>query len=104
MRIGSYNSTMRYQGSINRTYENQTKLMEMSDGDRIHRPSDDCVGYSKYLRHSITYGENAQYQTNVQTAISWMKNTDSALVDMADVCPHCGGLACRSFSFSTPWL
>ena len=39
MRIGSYNSTMRYQGSINRTYENQTKLMEMSDGDRIHRPS-----------------------------------------------------------------
>lgn len=84
MRIGSYNSTMRYQGSINRTYENQTKLMEMSDGDRIHRPSDDCVGYSKYLRHSITYGENAQYQTNVQTAISWMKNTDAALVDMTN--------------------
>ena len=84
MRIGSYNSTMRYQGSINRTYENQTKLMEMSDGDRIHRPSDDCVGYSKYLRHSITYGENAQYQTNVQTAISWMKNTDASLVDMTN--------------------
>ena len=84
MRIGSYNATARYRNSINRTYEQQTKIMEMSDGDRIHRPSDDCVGYSKYLRHSITYGENAQYQTNVKTAISWMKNTDAALVDMAN--------------------
>ncbi len=83
MRIGSYNSTARYRNSINRTYENQTKLMEMSDGNKLHRPSDDCVGYSKYLRHSITYGENAQYQSNVSTAISWMKNTDAALVDMS---------------------
>ncbi len=84
MRIGSYNATARYRNSINRTYENQTKLMEMSDGNKLHRPSDDCVGYSKYLRHSITYGENAQYQSNVSTAISWMKNTDAALVDMAN--------------------
>ena len=84
MRIGSYNTTMRYRNSINRTYENQTKIMEMSDGNKLHRPSDDCVGYSKYLRHSITYGENAQYQFNVQTAISWMKNTDAALVDIAN--------------------
>ena len=82
MRIGSYNSTVRYRNSINRTYEDQTKIMEMSDGNRLHRPSDDCVGYSKYLRHSVTYQENNQYQTNVQTAISWMKNTDAALVDM----------------------
>lgn len=84
MRIGSYNSTVRYRNSINRTYEDQTKIMEMSDGNRLHRPSDDCVGYSKYLRHSVTYEENNQYQTNVQTAISWMKNTDAALVDMTN--------------------
>ncbi len=84
MRIGSYNSTVRYRNSINRTYEDQTKIMEMSDGNKLHRPSDDCVGYSKYLRHSVTYEENNQYQTNVQTAISWMKNTDAALVDMTN--------------------
>lgn len=83
MRIGSYNSTVRYRNSINRTYEDQTKLIEQSDGSRLHRPSDDCVSYSKYLRHTVTYQENNQYQTNVQTAISWMKNTDAALVDMA---------------------
>ena len=84
MRIGSYNSTVRYRNSINRTYEDQTKIMEMSDGNKLHRPSDDCVGYSKYLRHSVTYEENNQYQTNVQTAISWMKNTDAALVDITN--------------------
>ncbi|MBQ9377434.1 MAG: flagellar hook protein, partial [Schwartzia sp.] len=82
MRIGSYNTTVRYRNSINRTYEDQTKLIELSDGSKLHRPSDDCVNYSKYLRHSVTYSENNQYQTNVQTAISWMKNTDAALVDM----------------------
>ena len=84
MRIGSYNSVARYRNSINHTYEQQTKIMEQSDGDRLHRPSDDCVGYSRYLRHSITFGENDQYQTNVKTAISWMKNTDAALTDMAN--------------------
>lgn len=84
MRIGSYNTTIRYRNSINRTYEDQTKIMEMSDGNKLHRPSDDCVGYSKYLRHSVTYEENNQYQANVQAAISWMKNTDAALVDMAN--------------------
>ena len=74
--------TTRYQNQLNRTYEGQTKLMEQSDGAKLHRPSDDAIGYSKYLRYSISYGENNQYQTNVKTAISWMKNSDSSLVDI----------------------
>ena len=76
--------TTRYQNQLNRTYEAQTKLMEQSDGAKLHRPSDDAIGYSKYLRYSISYGENNQYQTNVKTAISWMKNSDSALVDITN--------------------
>ncbi len=75
--------TTRYLKQLNRTYENQTKLMEQSDGAKLHRPSDDPVGYSKYLRYSVAYGENDQYQTNIKTAISWMKNSDAALVDIA---------------------
>lgn len=74
--------TTRYLNQLNRTYEQQTKLMEQSDGAKLHRPSDDAIGYSKYLRYSISYGENNQYQTNVKTAISWMKNSDSSLVDI----------------------
>ena len=76
--------TTRYQNQLNRTYEGQTKLMEQSDGAKLHRPSDDAIGYSKYLRYSISYGENNQYQTNVKTAISWMKNSDSSLVDITN--------------------
>ncbi len=76
--------TTRYLNQLNRTYENQTKLMEQSDGAKLHRPSDDPIGYSKYLRYSTSYGENNQYQTNVKTAISWMKNSDSSLVDITN--------------------
>ena len=83
MRIASLHMTNRYLKQLNRTYENQTRLMEQSDGDRLHRPSDDAVGYSKFLRYNGSLGENTQYQTNVKTGISWMKNSDSALSDMA---------------------
>ena len=76
--------TTRYLNQLNRTYENQTKLMEQSDGAKLHRPSDDAIGYSKYLRYSTSYGENNQYQTNVNAAISWMKNSDSSLVDITN--------------------
>jgi len=76
--------TTRYLNQLNRTYENQTKLMEQSDGAKLHRPSDDPIGYSKYLRYSTSYGENNQYQTNVNAAISWMKNSDSSLVDITN--------------------
>ena len=76
--------TTRYLNQLNRTYESQTKLMEQSDGAKLHRPSDDAIGYSKYLRYSTSYGENNQYQTNVKTAISWMKNSDSSLVDITN--------------------
>ena len=82
MRIASLHMTNRYLKQLNRTFEEKTRLMEQSDGDRIHRPSDDAVGYSKFLRYSGSLTENTQYQTNVKTAVSWMKNSDAALADM----------------------
>ena len=84
MRVGSLQMTTKYMTQLNRTYDKQTKLLEQSDGAKIHRPSDAPIGYSKYLRFSTSYGENDQYQYNIKTAVSWMKNTDSALVDMSD--------------------
>nr|MCR5559307.1 flagellar hook protein [Schwartzia sp. (in: firmicutes)] len=84
MRVASMMMTNRYLKQLNRTYEAQTKLMEQSDGDKLHRASDDAIGYSKYLRYGDSYAENNQYQTNVKSAISWMKNSDSAIQDMSD--------------------
>lgn len=84
MRISSTQMTNNYLSQLNRAFEQKTKLMEQSDGSRLHRASDDAVGYSKYLRYQNSSTENTQYQTNVKNAVSWMKNSDSALVDIAD--------------------
>ncbi|MBQ2048610.1 MAG: hypothetical protein II487_06485 [Schwartzia sp.] len=84
MRVASMMMTNRYLKQLNRTYEAQTKLMEQSDGDKLHRASDDAIGYSKYLRYGDSFAENNQYQTNVKSAISWMKNSDAAVQDISD--------------------
>ena len=75
----------RYQKQLNDSYEEQNKLMEQSDGSKLHRPSDDSVNYSKYLRYQNTDTENDQYQSNVKTGISWMKTADAAMVNMKDI-------------------
>ncbi|MBR1419952.1 MAG: hypothetical protein IJ575_02655 [Selenomonadaceae bacterium] len=74
-----------YQRSLNRTYNHQSKLLEQSDGSRLHRPSDNSIDYSKYLRYNFSQNENTQYQTNVDNALSWMKVSDDALVNMTDI-------------------
>ncbi len=84
MRVSSTMMIDNYLTQTNNVYEQQTKLMEQSDGSKLHRPSDDAIGYSKYLRYSDSKAENNQYQENVKTGLSWMKNTDSAMVDMTD--------------------
>ena len=51
MRIASTMMSANYLRQLNKTYEQYTKLMEQSDGSKLHRASDDVVGYSKYLRY-----------------------------------------------------
>lgn len=84
MRVSSTMMIDNYLTQTNNIFEQQTKLMEQSDGSKLHRPSDDAIGYSKYLRFSDSKSENTQYQENVKTGFSWMKNTDSAMVNMTD--------------------
>ncbi len=84
MRVGSLQMTNRYMKQLNRTYERQTKLMEQSDGSRLHRGSDDSVAYSRLMRYKKDYDENLQYQDNIKSAISYMKNSAAALVNVSD--------------------
>ncbi len=93
MRISSTQMVSNYLKQLNNSYNNQTKLMEQSDGSKLHRPSDDSVGYSKYLRYQISDNENSQYQSNVKTAISWMENSDSAMINMKDILTTINGKA-----------
>ena len=85
LRVSSTQNVYNYQKQLNAADERQSKLMEQGDGNKIHRPSDDSVGYAKYLRYDISDSENNQYQSNVSTAVSWMKNTDAAMVSMTDI-------------------
>lgn len=85
MRVSSTQMIGRYQKQLNDSYEDQTKLMEQSDGSRLHRPSDDSVNYSKFLRYQNTDTENDQFQSNVKTGISWMKTADAAMSNMKDL-------------------
>lgn len=82
MRIASMMMSHNYLRQLNGTYEQYAKLMEQSDGSKLHRASDDAVGYSKYLRYQNNKIGNEQYQANVSTATSWMKNSDAALVNV----------------------
>ena len=85
MRISSTMMSGNYLTQLNKTYEQYAKLMEQSDGSKLHRASDDAVGYSKYLRYQNSVTGNEQFQSNVSTAISWMKNSDSTLANVTDL-------------------
>jgi flagellar hook-associated protein 3 FlgL len=84
MRVSSTMMTDNYLQQLNRAYAKEAKLMEQSDGSSMHRPSDDPVNYTKNMIYNTSLSENDQYTANVKTAVSWMKSSDSAMVNMKD--------------------
>lgn len=84
MRVSSTMMSDNYLQQLNRAYAKEAKLMEQSDGSSMHRPSDDPVNYTKNMIYNTSLSENDQYTANVKTAVSWMKSTDSAMVNMKD--------------------
>lgn len=85
IRVSSNQMVYGYQKQLNDANNRMSKLLEQGDGSKLHRPSDDSVGYAKYLRYTVSENENTQYQGNVSTALSWMKTSDAALVNMTDI-------------------
>lgn len=85
IRVSSNQMVYNYKKQLNDANNRKDKLMEQGDGSKLHRPSDDSVAYTKYLRYDTSQQENEQYQENVSTGISWMKASDSALVSMTDI-------------------
>lgn len=85
IRVSSNQMVYGYQKQLNEANNRQNSLLEQGDGSKLHRPSDDSVDYSKYLRYNVSSNENTQYKENVSTAISWMKTSDAALVSMTDI-------------------
>ena len=74
-----------YLVQLNKSYTKQAKLLEQSDGNAIHRPSDNPVQCVRTMAFKTSLEENNQYTQNLDDAISWMKQSDNALVNMTDL-------------------
>ena len=85
VRISSNYMVQRYQKDLNALDNTKTKLMEQGDGSKLHRPSDNSVDYSRFLRYDVSEGENDRYQASVQAGLSWMNSTQTALTGMEDI-------------------
>ena len=85
IRISSNYMVQRYQKDLNQLDYTKSKLMEQGDGKKLHRPSDNSVDYSRYLRYNVSEGENNRYQDSVKAGISWMNTTQTALAGMEDI-------------------
>ena len=85
IRVSSNQMVYGYQKQLNDANTRQTSLLEQGDGSKLHRPSDNPVDYAKFIRYDTSLNENEQYTNNVNTALSWMKCSDAALVNMTAI-------------------
>ncbi|WP_174262939.1 flagellar hook protein [Centipeda periodontii] len=83
--ISSNYMVRRYQRDLNALDYTKSKLMEQGDGSKLHRPSDNSVDYSRFLRYDVSEGENDRYQASVKAGISWMNATQTSLSAMEDI-------------------
>ncbi|MCD5415284.1 MAG: flagellar hook-associated protein FlgL [Clostridiales bacterium] len=60
------------------------RQMQVATGKRIHRPSDDPVAISRILKIRADLSEFAQFQRNVDDALSWMQTTEEAAAHVGD--------------------
>lgn len=58
---------------------------QMSTGRRINKPSDDPIGISFSMRYRSELEANDQYQSNVDSALSWLNYTDTMMDQMGSV-------------------
>ena len=85
IRVSSNQMVYGYQKQLNDANTRQTTLLEQGDGSKLHRPSDNPVDYSKFIRFDTSLNENEQYTNNVNSALAWMKISDAALVNMTSI-------------------
>lgn len=72
--------------NINTNLRNMQSLQEqMSTGRLINRPSDDPVGITYALRYRSDLSINEKYQSNVDSAGSWLEFNDTMLSQVGDV-------------------
>ncbi|WP_201450693.1 flagellar hook-associated protein FlgL [Paenibacillus sp. An7] len=89
--------------NINRNAKqlNDTQL-QMSTGMKINKPSDDPVGITYALRYRTELNSNAEYQSNVDSAISWLDYSDTVVSQTNEVLQRMRELTVTASSGTNP--
>lgn len=89
--------------NINRNAKqlNDTQL-QMSTGMKINKPSDDPVGITYALRYRTELSSNAEYQSNVDSAISWLDYSDTVVSQTNEVLQRMRELTVTASSGTNP--
>lgn len=89
--------------NINKNIKKMDREQAMlSTGRRINVPSDDPVGITYAMRYRTELGANAQYQRNVDTAVSNLEYLDTMLGQAGDVLQKVRELAVKGATGSNP--
>ncbi|MFD0680763.1 MULTISPECIES: flagellar hook-associated protein FlgL [unclassified Paenibacillus] len=75
---------------------------QMSTGRRLNKPSDDPVGISFSMRYRSEISANEQYQTNTNSATSWMSFTDTVMGQAGDVIQKLREMAVKASNGTNP--
>jgi flagellar hook-associated protein 3 FlgL len=75
---------------------------QLETGRKINRPSDDPVGITYSLRYRSELTINAQYQRNLDMALTWLDFTDSMLNEAGNILHRAYELAIQGSNGTNP--
>jgi len=86
MRITQSIITKTFNRNLTQSLKRLADINEMIVGQkRIRRPSDDPVGTSMALRFRRQLSAIEQYYSNAKDALTWLKDTETALTNVGDI-------------------
>jgi len=102
-RVTQGTMTAQLLGNINKNLKKAADLQEkMGTGRKINRPSDDPVGITYSLRYRSELSINTRFQTNVDSALSWLDFCDTILSQAVDVLKRVKELAVQGANGTNP--
>lgn len=89
--------------NLNRNGVNLNKLQtQLATGRKINKPSDDPVGITYSMRYRAELSSNEQYQKNVDSALSWLEATDTAIDQVGSILHRVKELTVQASNSTNP--
>lgn len=86
IRVTSNMMSTQLLSNLNKSLYDMNKISnQVSTGRKINKPSDDPVGTTYALQYRSDLSSNEQYQSNVDSALSWLDYTDSVMDQAGEI-------------------